>query len=318
MKIVKFLFFFGLFFLTLNFYLKAPKKILGEEIYISSQPSKEEISNFIRKYKIKSVINLRGENIDEGWYREEKDILKKEGALFFNLKLSKDKDFPRREAIRFLNIFEKIKYPLLIHCKDGFDRSYFFSKLFLKLKEKDLNERYFFKTKIFDFFNVYNDYLRDNNFNDNSKSLRIFIEKFYVPDDFRYSLFIDKENGITKNEDFLSFKVKVINESKKIWILKNNLKEGIRLGVKVFGPFNELPNDLEIYFYENEGKGIDIVRAGIEDGKVYPNQSRVFEFSFKAPKDKGFYFLAIDMVNELKYWFYYYGKAPKFYCFKIF
>lgn len=318
MKVIKILIFLFLFLLVLNFYKREPKKILREEIYLSSQPGKKKLLRFIKKYKVKSVINLRGENEGKRWFEEEKNFLKEKNILFFNLKLSKDKDFPRREALKFLRIFEKIKYPVLIHCKDGYDRSYFFAKLFLNLKDKDLSKRFYKETKIWEFFKFYKSFLEEKNIADNSKNLKYFIEKEYIPENFRYSLFFIKKPELLKEEEFLFFKVKVKNESRKIWILKNDLKEGIRLGAKIFGPFKELPENLEDYFYENEGKGIDIVRAGIEEGKIYPEEERVFEFSFRVPEDKGFYFFAIDMVNENVNWFYYYGKAPEFYCFKIF
>ncbi len=318
MKIIKILIFLCLFLLVFNFYNREPKKILSEEIYLSSQPTKKKLLKFINKYKIKSVINLRGENEGKRWFEEERDFLEEKNILFFNLKLSKDKDFPRWEALKFLKIFEEIKYPVLIHCRDGYDRSYFFAKLLMNLKDKDLGKRFYKEAKIWSFFESYKSFLKEKNIVENSKNLKYFIEKEYIPEDFKYSLFFEKNQEISKDKEFLIFKVNVINESKKIWILKNNLKEGIRLGAKIFGPFKELPEDLEDYFYENEGKGIDIVRAGIEEGKIYPEEERVFEFSFKPPRDEGFYFLAIDMVDENVNWFYYYGKAPEFYCFKIY
>lgn len=317
MTILKILLFIFLFSITFYLMLKEPRKILGEEIYITSQPNKEKLLYLISKYKIKTVINLRGKNEGRKWYTEEENILIEKNINLLNLRFSENKPPPRYELLKLIEEFEKIKYPILIHCKNGNNRSPFFSFIFMLLKDKKLEERIFFKKKIWEFYDDFKIHCAMNKLELNSFNLNNFIKNNWIPFQFSYDLkVINSEDEI--KEGYLSFKFDLTNKSKRMWHFKSSKETGIRLGGKLFGPFEEIPENLEKYFYENESEGIDVFRAGFFDKKLMPFESIKLFVDFKLPSDKGIYLLAIDVVDENVNWFYYYGKSPTFFILKYF
>lgn len=263
------------------------------------------------------MINLRGENSGKKWFEEEKEVLKENNVNFINLKLSKSEPPPRYELIKFLNYFENIEYPILIHCKEGYNRSYFFLNLLMMLKDKNLKIKLIWKSEIWVFFKDYKKYLIKEKINHNSSILKFFIRNIWVPEKFLYEIKIENLKEKLLMEEDVFFKVYIKNKSNRTWVLKKDLKRGIRLGGKIFGPFENYPENLEDLFYKNEGSGIDLFRAGVWDGKILPGETKIFEVHFKAPNQKGKYFLSIDMVDENVEWFYYNGKAPFFYLFEV-
>lgn len=95
---------------------------LGGGMYRCSQPSPAQIRKYQRKYGIRSIINLRGEN-DYGTYHYEKDICRKLGIALHDTKLY-SRNAPRVQEIKALGaLFEQIEYPALMHCKSGADRA---------------------------------------------------------------------------------------------------------------------------------------------------------------------------------------------------
>lgn len=312
--IFKILLFLLLFLFTFYLMLKEPRKILGEEIYISAQPSKEKLLYLISKYKIKTVINLRGKNEGKRWYKEEKNILDEKNINLLNLKFSENKPPPRYELLKFIENFEKIKYPILIHCRNGKNRSTFFSFIFMLLKDNKLEERLFFKKKIWEFYDDFKKYCQMNKLELNSFNLNNFIKNNWVPSQFSYDLNIKSIKG----KGLISFTFDLTNKSKRMWQFKNSKESGIKVGGKLFGPFEKVPENLERYFYENENKGSDVLRAGFFDKKIMPSESIKLFVDFKLSSDKGIYLLAIDVVDENVNWFYYYGKAPNFFILKYF
>ncbi len=56
------------------------------EAYRSAQLDRDEFEYYIRKYAIRSIVNLRGRNPDAPWYREEKMVSAEnniEGTMIF-------------------------------------------------------------------------------------------------------------------------------------------------------------------------------------------------------------------------------------------
>ena len=130
-------YFYKNYFLS-NLYLNFHK--VDEDLYRSAQPTKKQLENLIDKYGIKTVINLRGkEHIKDLKYEE--DVTKEKGVELINIKLN-SRGFPRKDDfLKLYEIFNSIKYPALIHCKSGSDRTGFVAALYLYLiKNKPLKK----------------------------------------------------------------------------------------------------------------------------------------------------------------------------------
>ena len=93
------------------------------EAYRSAQLDKDELAYYIKSLGIRSVINLRGRNENEAWYREETAVCRKLNTLHYDHDLSADKAPDAVACQALLNTFRQAPRPVLIHCRAGADRS---------------------------------------------------------------------------------------------------------------------------------------------------------------------------------------------------
>lgn len=98
-------------------------EITAGKAYRSAQLNKTQLEHFIKKYGIKSIINLRGPKRGAKWYDDEIAVCEQNGIIHFDLRMSATRQ-PKTEEIKTLiEIFRIAPQPVLIHCKDGADRS---------------------------------------------------------------------------------------------------------------------------------------------------------------------------------------------------
>ena len=95
---------------------------IDDNMYRSSQPSPNQLKSLKNKFGFKTIINLRGEN-GLSAYRLEKKACKK-----YNLTLKNFRAYSRNppefdEIKQLIDLFNRIEYPALMHCKSGSDRT---------------------------------------------------------------------------------------------------------------------------------------------------------------------------------------------------
>jgi len=99
-------------------------------VFRSAQLDEEDLEARITENQILSVLNLRGEKPDKDWYQAEKETCDRLNVTLYNVRMSARR-LPYRDTIEsLLNVFETCKYPLLIHCKAGADRTGLASALY--------------------------------------------------------------------------------------------------------------------------------------------------------------------------------------------
>jgi Swiss Army Knife protein, DSP-PTPase phosphatase domain len=91
-------------------------------VYRAAQPG-VELTRLVRGYRIASILNLRGGSRDDPWYVAELNVARDQGLEFYDLPMSACRRPMRRELLVLLDLFEHCRYPLLIHCKSGSDRT---------------------------------------------------------------------------------------------------------------------------------------------------------------------------------------------------
>lgn len=102
---------------------------LGGGMYRSSQPSPAQIRHDRQQYGLRSIINLRGPN-DHASFLFEEACCREQGIALYNLRVNSRKP-PRAEFFHQLHeLFERIEYPALLHCKSGADRASLASTLY--------------------------------------------------------------------------------------------------------------------------------------------------------------------------------------------
>ena len=91
-------------------------------LYRCSQPSPALIRKYHRLYGIKTIINLRGEN-PYGGYALEVETCRELGIELIDFNLY-SRDMPSvEEVLGARDLFNRIAYPALMHCKSGADRA---------------------------------------------------------------------------------------------------------------------------------------------------------------------------------------------------
>lgn len=103
---------------------------LSKDAYRSAQLFSFNLGYYVKTYKIKTVINLRGENSDKDWYKTESKILKKLGVNHINYRMSSKKYIGYDKANAIVKILKHAKKPVLIHCAGGADRTSLVSALY--------------------------------------------------------------------------------------------------------------------------------------------------------------------------------------------
>jgi hypothetical protein len=91
-------------------------------VYRSKQPH-GWVEPLIRGRRIASVLNLRGGSLADTFYQEEVRVTHALGVDFYDLPMSATRRPTRGELLLLLDLFGRCRYPLLIHCKEGSDRT---------------------------------------------------------------------------------------------------------------------------------------------------------------------------------------------------
>ncbi|HEV8062302.1 MAG TPA: dual specificity protein phosphatase family protein [Gemmataceae bacterium] len=97
-------------------------EVLPGLLYRSGQLSPAHLRARVESKGIRTIINLRGPNPQEKWYREEIASCQSNGLVHIDLPI--DSGFPTNDEMReMMQAFETCPKPVLIHCQSGIDRT---------------------------------------------------------------------------------------------------------------------------------------------------------------------------------------------------
>jgi protein tyrosine/serine phosphatase len=100
------------------------------QVFRSAQLSPARLTELVKAKGIKTIINLRGEHPEDGWYRDEVSAGESLGLAYENLALSANHEPDDATLKRLVELIRNAKRPLLIHCEAGADRSGLASALY--------------------------------------------------------------------------------------------------------------------------------------------------------------------------------------------
>jgi protein tyrosine phosphatase (PTP) superfamily phosphohydrolase (DUF442 family) len=112
--------------------------VVEGRVYRCGQPSGDGLREMVRDKGIRTVINLRGTapHLDEprsAWYRDEVLATHELNISQEDVTLSARLLPPPAELRRLIEVFDRTEYPVLIHCKQGADRTGLASVIYLLL-----------------------------------------------------------------------------------------------------------------------------------------------------------------------------------------
>ncbi|MEZ5938098.1 MAG: tyrosine-protein phosphatase [Hyphomonadaceae bacterium] len=107
---------------------------ISPEMWRANQPSPEHIARYARELGLKTILNLRGES-PRGYYLLEREACERHGIELVDFQVF-SREAPSREAIfGARDLFERIAYPALMHCKSGADRAGVMSVLYMHFRQ---------------------------------------------------------------------------------------------------------------------------------------------------------------------------------------
>jgi protein tyrosine/serine phosphatase len=111
---------------------------VDQNTYRSAQLNRFNMPFYIKKYKIKSILNLRGKSLEK-WYSDEMQYSKEHHLVHYDYGIGDRKKISIEQMKTLVHIMKNAPKPLLIHCKIGADRTSLVSALYLYAIKKDKN-----------------------------------------------------------------------------------------------------------------------------------------------------------------------------------
>jgi hypothetical protein len=92
-------------------------------VYRSAQMPADVLAQTVRRHRIKTVLNLRGANAGQAWYRDERAATTSAGATQVDVAMSSCEWMSRAQLRAVVGVLETCEHPLLIHCQWGSERT---------------------------------------------------------------------------------------------------------------------------------------------------------------------------------------------------
>jgi protein tyrosine phosphatase (PTP) superfamily phosphohydrolase (DUF442 family) len=96
--------------------------VVAGRVYRSAQPSPRRLAEWTRRYKLKTVINLRGAS-GQPFHAAEQRAAERLGLTMIDIRLSATEPPSALWLRRLVAALETASPPILLHCRDGADRT---------------------------------------------------------------------------------------------------------------------------------------------------------------------------------------------------
>jgi protein tyrosine phosphatase (PTP) superfamily phosphohydrolase (DUF442 family) len=111
---------------------------VDKDVYRSAQLFDFNTPHYLEKYKIKSILNLRGET-DNQSYKDEIAFAKQYSIKHYNFAIGTSTIQTVKDMEKIVEIIKNAPKPILLHCKSGADRTALASALYLHTIKHDKN-----------------------------------------------------------------------------------------------------------------------------------------------------------------------------------
>ncbi|MGH9676971.1 MAG: tyrosine-protein phosphatase, partial [Candidatus Acidiferrum sp.] len=287
--------------------------VIPGAVYRCSQPSPDALISFIERQHIRTVVNLRGCCDPMPWYLEQCRITSNHDVSEEDISFSSGRLPPVPALRQLVRVIECSEKPILFHCHKGIDRTGMASTLALLLctdataaeARRQLDWRHghlpFGRTGNIDrFFDLYEEWLAKNHLTHSRKIIRHWIDHDYCAGECSaaISLLGSSYNSFSAPRDKpFGIRVRCANTSVKPWYFRPGNNAGVHAGWILFKKDDT---------YVCDG------RSGLFHAVVEPGQHIDLTLSLPALREKGSYYLRVDMVDEQHASFVQEGSEPLF------
>jgi protein tyrosine phosphatase (PTP) superfamily phosphohydrolase (DUF442 family) len=290
--------------------------VIPSEVFRSPQPSTEDLRGLARQLRLKTIVNLRGENPDARWYHDETRAAAEFGLRMVSLSFETFDRPSRTETLALVETLESSPRPILLHCWSGRDRSNWAAGVARLLEGGSLDDARGGLTALqghvcearrcplHGFFDEYERWLDRSGLRHDGPTFSEWVRDEYYPEPYRAHIATGPLPGPhLRVGDTLRLTVVVGNDSRSTWTAEAGSDSGIRLGARLLGPFDRVPeNPLGRFRSRHGAKPRDVWRDD-RDGEWAPGELRAIEVAFDVPDEPGIWLAQLDMVDERIHWF---------------
>ncbi len=284
-------------------------EVIPGQLYRGAQQSADSLETLIQRHQIRTVLNVRGRCWPDKWYVDEAAVCERHGVDLEDVSFSAI-HLPSRDELRILlDVLDRARPPIFVHCRQGADRTGIASMSALLLRDdqtyesarRQLSMRYghapIGKTTILDrFMQLYADWLADTNQPHTPANYRRWILNEYKGGwcDARIEK-VERLFDTPRVLHTLQYRVVVRNTSTTAWQFRPLRTAGFHVIGKVY---DEAQNTLVE------------VRGGMLDRLVPPGECIDIVLIIPPVCGIGHHRLLVDMIEEGHCWFHQTGSEP--------
>lgn len=97
------------------------REVIAGKIYRSAKPSGAQLRKWIKRYGIKTVVNLRAKKLKD--IESDKMVSEEMGIKFIPVDLSGKMFITSSDLMKLIEVLETAEQPILLHCRSGIDRA---------------------------------------------------------------------------------------------------------------------------------------------------------------------------------------------------
>lgn len=276
--------------------------VIPGRLYRGGQPTARSLETIVKKYHIRTVINVRGCCYPDDWFVEEARTCQRLGVQLESVTFSASHLPSRHELRQLVEVLDRAEYPAFIHCRQGADRTGMASLIALLLRDEysyadarpQLGVHYghmaFSKSGVLDrFFGLYEKWLAETRREHNPERLRHWLAKEYTGGwcDARLEKVQHRFDHARVGEP-LAYDLVVRNTSDSPW---------------QFQPLRTAGNHVAYRLIDAKRDVVMEGRAGLLERTVAPGEKIQVALIVPPIQKAGKYRLLIDMIEEGHCWF---------------
>lgn len=282
--------------------------VIPGRVYRCAQPTAAGLEQVVRQHGIRTVVNLRGIGVPWPWYLDECRASHRLDVNHEDVSFSASRLPANQEVRRLIEVLDRTEYPILLHCRQGADRTGLASAVVLLLQtdasledaRRQLSLRFGHvaldrAAHLDRFFDLYAAWLREHGLTHTPVVFRRWAEEDYCAGECRCRIEpLDVPTRVRRGEP-AALRFRFRNTS---------------LGAWRFRPENNAGVHLAFVFKDEADRGVACGRSGLIDARVEPGQGIDLTLVLPAIKRAGRYRLLVDLVDEQHCWFFQVGSEP--------
>ena len=282
--------------------------VIPGRVYRCAQLQGDALERTIRAYGIRTVVNLRGSGLPWPWYLGECRVTHRLGVNQEDVSFSASRLPSTDEVRQLLRVLDHADYPLLLHCRQGADRTGLAAAAVVLLQtdatleeaRRQLGPRYGHLRvdragHLDRFYDLYAEWLGGQALTHTPALFRRWADNDYCPGECRCDLEpLELPEHLRLGEP-TRIRVRARNTGLKPWRLRPENHTGIHMA---------------FILKDAQDRGVFSGRSGLFDAQVAPGGAIDLTLVLPAVRRPGRYRLQIDMVDEQHCWFYQTGSQP--------